>query len=351
MKAIVVNATALHQGGALSILKQFIEAIPEDDQKWVIWIPENVIINSGKENVFLYPIKNVKALPKRFWWDAFGIKRWLREKNIEPVAAISLQNTGFRVGKCVPTFIYYHQSIPFYSYRWNPLNKRERTFWFYKNIYTFFVKLFLKKDTIVFVQLDFIKSGFIKKFGHSSKNIEVYSPNVVKLKLLSTNKANNSTNKIKLFYPATPHFYKNHRVIEEALKLTSRKLELALTTDGEEQILGYSKIKHLGMQPYERVCELYLESDALVFPSYIETFGLPLLEAAMTGLPIIAADLPYSREVLNGYEGVRFVDHKDPEAWAKEIDKLEKGVRFKPFDISDRKGWPELINSIKYKLQ
>ncbi len=50
---------------------------------------------------------------RRFFWDAFGISAWLRKHGIRPIAAVSLQNTGFRTGFNIPCFIYYHQSIPF----------------------------------------------------------------------------------------------------------------------------------------------------------------------------------------------------------------------------------------------
>ena len=49
----------------------------------------------------------------------------------------------------------------------------------------------------------------------------------------------------------------------------------------------------------------------LIFPSYVESFGLPLLEAKMTGTIIIASDTPYSREILNGYNKAYFFNEMD----------------------------------------
>ncbi len=45
------------------------------------------------------------------------------------------------------------------------------------------------------------------------------------------------------------------------------------------------------------LCEAYRRADALVAASYTEGFGLPLIEAAQHGLPVIARDLPVFREV------------------------------------------------------
>ena len=343
---IVVNATALDKSGALSILRQFVENIPVDNRRWLIFVPPVVLITSNNPNVRIEPIEGVKPMHKRLWWDAFGLKKWLKKNGIESVAAVSLQNTGFNVGKKVPSYIYYHQPIPFYPYHWNPFKKQQRTFWFYKKVYPFFVNLFLKKDTQIFVQLEFIKDGFAKRFKHSKELIGVYNPTVSTPKDKAQSEST-ATEFPRLLYPAMPHFYKNHRVISKALEMTDTNVEVLFTIGAENYPTGDERIKLIGMQPYERICDLYRTCDALLFPSYIETFGLPLLEAAMTGMPILAADLPYAREVLDGYEGVEFIEYNNPEAWAKAISSIEKGKRYQPIVISNRPGWKELFENIK----
>ncbi len=42
---------------------------------------------------------------------------------------------------------------------------------------------------------------------------------------------------------------------------------------------------------------LYSSAHALVFASLAEGFGLPIIEAANDGLPVIASDIPIFREV------------------------------------------------------
>jgi glycosyltransferase involved in cell wall biosynthesis len=60
-----------------------------------------------------------------------------------------------------------------------------------------------------------------------------------------------------------------------------------------------------------------------VFPSTWETFGLAAAEAAMTGMPMIVADLPVLREVLHadGSEPVTFVAPQNVEGWIAAIGK------------------------------
>ncbi|MDE7412473.1 MAG: glycosyltransferase [Muribaculaceae bacterium] len=341
---MVVNATALDRSGALSILKQFIDNIPPDKGQWLIFTPDNVELTSNKANVRLEPIIGVKPMHKRLKWDAIGLNKWIKQNNIDPVAAISLQNTGFHLEKKVPHFIYYHQPLPFFPNKWNPLKSNQRTFWFYKHIYPFFVNLFLKKDTQIFVQLDFIKEGFAKRFNHPKEKIGVYTPTVTPPQCSDKTK---SSSLLSLIYPAMPHFYKNHKIIEDALKFSFRNMDVIFTTNSNKKPEKQDiRLKYIGVQPQEKIWEMYRKFDALLFPSYIETFGLPLLEAALTGMPIIASDLPYAREVLAGYEGVKFVKYDDPKAWAHAIDNLKKGKRYLPIDISKRPSWDALFNAI-----
>lgn len=342
---IVVNATALDRGGALSILKQFIDNIPENENKWLIFCPDNVQISTLKSNVRIEPILEVKPMIKRFWWDAFGLDRWLKTHKVDSIACVSLQNTGFHISKKdIPHFIYYHQSLPFYPYKWNPFKKEYRTLWFYKNIYPFFIKLFLNKETRVFVQLYYIKQGFVKRFKHPEEKVSVFSPCIASLPN-STDSKITLSNSINLFYPAANFFYKNHRVLYEAIKGLETNVHLYVTIPSKE-----SNVSSTGKIPFDEVCWMYRNCDALVFPSYIETFGLPLLEAALTGMPIIAADLPYAREVLAGYEGVVFVPHNSPKAWKDAIEKIKKGERFTPINISHRPNWIKLFESINKSL-
>lgn len=49
------------------------------------------------------------------------------------------------------------------------------------------------------------------------------------------------------------------------------------------------------------VANLYRHAKFLVFCSYTEGFGLPLIEAILQGTPVIASDIPVSREVAGGY--------------------------------------------------
>ena len=61
--------------------------------------------------------------------------------------------------------------------------------------------------------------------------------------------------------------------------------------------------------------------DVFVFPSRVETFGLAVVEAAQSGVPVVCNDIEVLREVLqiDGEPCVRFVDVGDPSAFQSAI--------------------------------
>ena len=65
---------------------------------------------------------------------------------------------------------------------------------------------------------------------------------------------------------------------------------------------------------------LYANATLLVFASRYEGFGLPILEAASRGLPVIASDIPALRETAG--DAARFVAPGDDEGWAAAVREL-----------------------------
>lgn len=77
---------------------------------------------------------------------------------------------------------------------------------------------------------------------------------------------------------------------------------------------------------------------ALLFPSFAEGFGYPLIEALQMGLPVICADLPCFREIAG--DRPTYLSPDDPEAWKRAIqqaatsprEKMDKTVTFPTWD-------------------
>jgi glycosyltransferase involved in cell wall biosynthesis len=72
------------------------------------------------------------------------------------------------------------------------------------------------------------------------------------------------------------------------------------------------------------IADFYRLADALIFPSYEEGFGIPIIEAAFNSIPVFCADIPVLRE-LGGEDSSYFETQADPRSIAKQIaDRLER---------------------------
>lgn len=117
-------------------------------------------------------------------------------------------------------------------------------------------------------------------------------------------------------YVASGDYHKNHRKLVEAWCLLAEQgiyPHLCLTIDAlhyaklchwiEEKIQKCNlKITNKGALPHNEVLLLYQQSQALIFPSIFESFGLPLIEARKMGLPILASELDFVRDTIDPEE-------------------------------------------------
>ena len=58
-------------------------------------------------------------------------------------------------------------------------------------------------------------------------------------------------------------------------------------------------IKDYGFVKHSKALTLYAQSKALIYPSFMESFGLPLVEASDLDMPIIASELDFVRDIVS----------------------------------------------------
>lgn len=359
MKTIIINATAISPGGGLTILEQLVKNIPDDGNRYILFIHPSVNIECIPGNLRIIR-KDVKSFFLRFYWDAYGLKQWIKHYIKWADAVVSLQNTSVNLAGGTPNFIYYHQPLPLYDYKWSIFRSAERSLWLYKNIYPFFVRLFINEKTEIFVQIRFIRDKFKEKYRLPEDKIHLIAPEINLPEVVPVRSDMDKTC-INLFFPASVIVYKNHKILFEALhRLDGEGYKAVLYLTCLENDFpaswraGFKNVKvcFLGKISHSEVLALLREVNALVFPSYLETFGLPLLEAAMLGIPVIVADLPYAHDVIENYEGARFVKYDEAAQWAEQIKVIGKipPVRYQPYRVKLQDSWGKLFEIIKSKI-
>lgn len=360
MKNIVVSTAALRTSGALTVYLQFIDHLRENigEDRYFVFVdremPQPTI--DGVEYIHTDVQGNIRRV--RFDW--FGLASVLKSRGVRPDLIISLQNTGVRYPGYIPQIIYYHQSIPFYPHRWNPLKKTERALFFYSWIYPCFVRVSLTLHTHIVVQIPFIKRKFVEYFSVPEERVHVMFPEVKEVDETQINPYPFESGVRHFLYPATGASYKEHGTLVEALKqLRERvpdifqKIQLHFTLRPGEVPELEAKIREAGMEqqivfegcvPHAELLSMYKSACCLLFPSTIETLGLPLLEAAAFGLPVLVSDLDYAREVMAGYAGAEFIPVRDSRQWAQAIlNVCKEAQKYSPLKSSDNNSWEEFF--------
>lgn len=115
---------------------------------------------------------------------------------------------------------------------------------------------------------------------------------------------------INFIYISDGHNYKNHKNLiiafakysqlypNSTLTLTIGENYVDLINNIDDAKKNGVKIYNKGLISYNDVVTELINSDIIVYPSTVESFGLGLIEAAQFGIPICAANLPYVYEVV-----------------------------------------------------
>jgi glycosyltransferase involved in cell wall biosynthesis len=182
-----------------------------------------------------------------------------------------------------------------------------------------------------------------KKFGIPENKIKLIPlsfnpPDISK----STKK---SIKKIRLLFVGRIVPLKNLDILLEAVKIVKKEIpEIEFTIVGDEVSgrlhgdAGYRQklvslidtleikenIKFVGWKTGGELWNLYQNSDLFLFASTYENFGLPLLEAASFGLPLVSIDVGVAKNLIDANKGGNLILKLDANEYAKNIITLLK---------------------------
>lgn len=327
-KVIVLSGINLFSGGTLAIYKDILHSLVENkyDKKFKIiaFVYKKALFDdiSGEIEYIEKPLSR-KSYFFRLWYEFIYFYWFSMKRNI--FIWISMHDITPNV-KAEFRYVYCHNPSMFYKFKLQDFYFAPKMVLF-SLFYKYLYRINIKKNQAVIVQSEWLRKKF-RAIYDLDKVIVAY-PRIQNREIPCTR----SKDKNYLFlYPALPRVFKNFEIICEACriinKLTNYNYKVVFTIDGmENNYSRYLKRKYgqireivwLGLQTREATFELYGEADCLIFPSKLETWGLPISEFENTGKVMLLADLEYAHETAGFYEKKVFFDPFDSMALAREM--------------------------------
>lgn len=310
-----MNDIAASEGGAMSVLKEFYQEILDsnDDNEWIFLLGDYYIENTPNIKVYSFP-KIKKNWFQRLYFDFFYGRKIVN--NFNPDMYVSLQNSA-TLGIHCKQLVYLHQPLPYQNEKnFSFFKKKETKFAIYQKIIgKLYDLLFRLSNCQIIVQTEWMKNAVKRRVKNKVVKIQIQIP--VSDVLTSKNNRNN----FHFFYPASSILYKNHLLLKNAIKeIPEQEFRLFITLEENDFDYEDSRVIYLGKIDREDVLKKYRET-TLVFPSFIETFGLPLLEARSLKGRILAGNTEFAKEILKGYDNVNFFNMYDSRDLVKKIEK------------------------------
>jgi glycosyltransferase involved in cell wall biosynthesis len=229
--------------------------------------------------------------------------------------------------------VYCHNPSPFYKLPWHEA-RLEPKLWLFNRFYSRLYGTFIFRNDWVIVQQEWIRQAFIDRFGPLP--VVVAHPDVkLAFKDCSADKAVAKDTPRVLLYPTLPRVFKNIETVMAAMQRLANNghsgLELRVTISGDENSYArwlYQRfhatpgVNFIGRQSPTQMVEQYQAAHAVIFPSKLETWGLPISEAKAWNKPLLVADLPYARETVGSYTQAAFVSATHVDAWMHEFKSL-----------------------------
>lgn len=317
MKTIVVSAVNIRKGGTLTILRDCLEYLSK------IAITDNYRIVAIVHNKSLADYEGIEYMELSWTIKSWGHRLWCEYITLNSISKkignidlwLSLHDTTPNV-IAKRRAVYCQTSFPFFKWKW-----QDFLFDYKIPLFTLFTKYAYKinihKNDYLIVQQEWLRQGFSRLFKIPTHKFIVSPP---KNSLASITNSPIVNTYYSFLYVATPDCHKNFELICEASKQLEKeigrdKFTVTLTIDGKEN--KYSKwlykkwgsvtsIEFHGFMNQHQLRKNYNKADCLIFPSRIETWGLPITEFAIFNKPMLLANLPYAHETASGSEKVSF---------------------------------------------
>ncbi|MBR5623305.1 MAG: glycosyltransferase [Opitutales bacterium] len=305
---IFITAHSSRRGGGVVVAQSLLSALARmaPGYEYVVTIPpemgyEAICTNFPRCKTIVY--KTTSAF-RSLLWHIFSLRNLVKSE--APDVLLNLGNWAWFKTACTQETYIQWPYICYPSWHWGQrsffsLQKRR----FEVRLCRLLNRLFSDR---LYCQTSVMKARLERVFGCMPVRI---LPTGIALKRDSDHPRKQSNRGgFTLFYPALSYPHKNidfllRTFVRYKSDLHGVRLLLTINPEEDKSMLwakGWGgengleqQIVFIGERSKDEIEKLYDEVDALVFPSLLETLGIPLLEAMGHGLPILASDLDFAR--------------------------------------------------------
>lgn len=329
-QTIIISAINFRNGGPLSVLQDCLRYVNNhlSSKYRIIALVHKIELFQNLEHIELIEFsKSVTSYLYRLYYEYIYFKKISEKYN--PFLWLSLHDMTPNVKASIRA-VYCHNPAPFYNITFKDfwLDPRFALFnFFYKYLY----QINIQKNHFVIVQQEWIRKKFELMYGVQQTIVAHPSIEIIQTNQIIAEKTHILKN-YHFFFPTISRVFKNIELICDAVKILNDKkicgFEVTLTIDGTENryskslIENYKNVKNInfiGKQTREKVFELYQKTDCLIFPSKLETWGMPITEFQSFNKPILLANLEYAHETAKNYQKIKFFDPYDPHELANHM--------------------------------
>jgi len=355
-KVIIISAINFFEGGPLAILNECVEFCNKflhKKYRIIVLVHDVSLFNKYCDVEFLEFKKARSNYLFRLYYEYYEFR--FLSKKLNSYLWFSLHDISPNI-QSIKKAVYCHNPSPFRKTNFNDLILQPKIF-FFSLFYKYLYQINIKSNDFVVVQQHWIRNSFQEFFDLPLQKIIVATPNNNnKLLSVATNriKIHNNLKTYRFFFPTLSRPFKNIEVIAEAVKILNtngiNKFEVIITIDGSENkysqsILrkygNVSNISFIGIIDRSKVFKYYEFIDCLIFPSKLETWGLPISEFKAFNKPILVADLPYSRETVGDFFKTKFFNPDNANELASYMEILILTPNFFQFDQTEKTHYEE----------
>lgn len=343
---IVVNAVAAKMGGAATYVRELVRELVREavSDRFIFYVPPEQtdpgVALPAHIQWRITPVGHAGAL-RRLWWDQVTLRRFLRRER----ADVLFSTANFAMYFCpVPQVLAVRNALHFSSlYRSRFLPRKSWRFRLAFGVRTWLVRLSLRQVDAVMVPSKTLLEEIRASGAVLPENVVVshYGTRVFAREGAAPAEKFSPDRPFCLVYAGLYTEHKNLGTVFAALKRLREKdaLDFKFITTADpssEQARGCvtapadrlrardpaiaASIEFVAPGSPASVERLYLDCDAVIYPSLVESFGHPLVEALACGVPVIASDVPINRELAGSVP--LYFRPLDPEDLAEKILRL-----------------------------